>query len=40
MPIILGDVDMAGNWRLQARITLPNWQGSGDVAAFNVERPL
>lgn len=35
-----GDVDMSGNWRLQARITMPGWHGHGEIASFNVERPL
>lgn len=35
-----GDIDMAGRWQLQARITMPGWQGHGDAATFNVERPL
>ena len=35
-----GDIDQPGNWRLQARVSLPGWSGSGDVATLKVEARL
>lgn len=35
-----GDLDEVGNWRLQAYIEMPNWQGSGEVSVLAVNRPL
>ncbi len=37
---VAGDLDEVGNWRLQAYIEMPNWQGSGEVAVMAVNRPL
>ncbi len=37
---VAGDLDEVGNWRLQAYIEMPNWQGSGEVVVMAVNRPL
>lgn len=35
-----GDIDVVGNWRLQARVAMPGWSGSGKVATLKVEGAL
>lgn len=35
-----GDIDLAGVWRVQARVTLPDWEGYGEVGTFEVTHPL
>ena len=32
----VNDIDVAGQWRLQAKIALPAWSGRGETAAFVV----
>lgn len=31
-----GDIDIAGNWKLQGYVVLPPWQGHGDQVEFKV----
>lgn len=38
--ILSGDLDVAGTWHLQAKVDMPGWSGSGEVAVLRVERPL
>lgn len=38
--VLAGDLDVVGNWTLQAYIEMPNWSGSGDAVALRVNRPL
>lgn len=37
---VTGDIDMAGNWKLQAYIEMPGWKGFGDVSTLTVSSPL
>lgn len=37
---ILGDLDVVGNWKLQAYIEMPSGRWSGEVATLNVGRPI
>ncbi len=35
-----GDLNMAGQYRLQAAFTLGDWSGRGKTAAFTINRPF
>lgn len=36
----LGDIDVAGDWDMQAYIELPTWRGKGSVATMKVKDPI
>jgi hypothetical protein len=38
--ILAGDLDVVGDWALQAYVEMPLWSGSGEVATLRVNRPL
>lgn len=35
-----GDLDVIGNWALQAYVEIPGWKGSGKLVTLVVNRPL
>ncbi len=35
-----GDLDQAGDWRIQAYVEMPGWQGYGDVVVLTVKAPI
>jgi len=35
-----GDLDVIGNWALQAYVEIPGWTGSGELVTLVVSRPL
>lgn len=37
---VLGDLDVAGKWELQASISMPTWQGVGDIATLIVRNRI
>lgn len=38
--VLTGDLDVVGDWHLQAYVEMPLWSGSGEVATLRVNRPL
>ena len=37
---ISGDLNVSGNWRIQAYAVLPTWTGFGTICTFPVSKPL
>lgn len=35
-----GDLDVAGEWKLQAYVEMPGWKGKGAVAKLTVNNPV
>ena len=36
----VGDIDVIGDWSVQAYIELPSWKGYGTIAEFKVVDPI
>jgi hypothetical protein len=34
--VLQGDLDIPGTWELQAKVTLPTWEGLGDTSKMRV----
>ena len=37
---LLNDLDVAGEWSVQAYIEMPGWKGYGTIAKLNVTAPI
>ena len=37
---LLNDLDVAGEWSIQAYIEMPGWKGYGAIAKLNVANPV
>lgn len=35
-----GDLDVAGDWQLQAYVEFPTWKGRGEVATLKVKNTI
>ena len=35
-----GDLDVAGDWQLQAYVEFPTWKGRGEVATMKVKNTI
>jgi hypothetical protein len=38
--ILTGDLDVVGDWTLQAYIEMTGWKGSGELVTLRVNRPI
>ncbi len=38
--ILAGDLDVVGDWTLQAYIEMTGWKGSGELVTLRVNRPI
>jgi hypothetical protein len=36
----VGDLDVAGDWQLQAYVEFPTWKGRGEVATLKVKNTI